>query len=749
MQSIRSNRGQRLLAGVLSLALAAGLAQGQTLNLDAPVAPPPGSGERSEVLIDAAADQILALTKERDSGSADASIELRIAVRTLAQNLLKAGESKGEEGSGLIVAGQTILLRVAGLDRRIRGVMDEMPAEVIAELKRRWTLPPEKLPVDAEALWRFLRDSFAPLVKESDLGERLDRVMQANLPESRVIAPLMKIDGTLADYAATNGLDASVVEACRVIDLRMQLGKAWPAYVITLETLRANAVDALWLLTAPPDAGIPRAMRSDLSLRFAEAVQTVAKPAEGEGIPRNDDSAAVGGRSLRILATASRSIELCTRIEPKKSAQSVADSLVRMLAGRGSIATQQGEIARDVALVDRLGRIERLLRSMAGVNVRGELVMIDEVLRQLRPAIKPLEEARRQAAGDLLEACSRAVHSPDVVSDPGFLQSATLYRQRLDDLSRAMRVTKLLGHTPKRADGTQGNQVLIRDEYERLGDRLLLLARGLSSPRENADAIIEWRAYTSAIEYLPQGDEEKFLRDVVGKKIEDPAGTVARVTGGRAGDLVARLDEAREAWIEQVKRARQIAAPALVTAASDMRASLDAVKLAWAWSTWLSSLAPGADPMVASSDAGSALASWELSAFASRVLIEADLDGVAAGLVLAADGKRAEFAARGWEQVSMRVRGLAGQIAGRAHLRGARALSDDGVDLLRQIAIGLPDHDRVASASVRAELLSMSRYLEELALAMDTGEAQTRVMLENYLTTRRQAVEAAIEAWGN
>lgn len=749
MQSIRSNRGQRLLAGALSLALAAGLAQGQTLNLDAPVAPPPGSGERSEVLIDAAADQILALTKERDSASTDASIELRIAVRTLAQNLLKAGESKGEEGSGLIVAGQTILLRAAGLDRRIRAMMDEMPEGVIAELKRRWTLPPEKLPVDAEALWRFLRDSFAPLVKESDLGERLDRVMQAKVPDAQMIVPLMKIEGALADHAATSGLDASVVEACRVIDLRMELAAAWPAYAMTLETLRANAVDALWLLTAPPEAAVPRAMRGDLSARFAEAVQTLARPAEGDGIPRNDDSAAVGGRALRILATAGRSIELCTRIEPKKSAQSVADSLVRMLAGRGSIATQQGEIARDVALVDRLGRIERLLRRMAGVNARGELVAIDDVLRQLRPAIKPLEEARRQAAGDLLEACSRAVHSPDVVSDPGFLQSSTLYRQRLDDLSRAMRVTKLLGHIPKRADGKQGNQVLIRDEYERLADRLLLLARGLSSPRENADAIIEWRAYTSAIEDLPEGEEEKFLRDVVGKKVDDPGGAVARITGGRAADLVARLDEAREAWIEQVKRARQIAAPTLATAAADMRASLDAVKHAWAWSTWLSSLASGADPMMASSDAGSALASWELSAFASRVLLEADLDATVAGLALAADGKRGEFAARAWEPATARVRGIAGQIAGRASLRGAHALSDDGVDVLRQIAIGLPDPDRLASASIRAELLAMSRYLEELALAMDGGEAQTRMTLENYLATRRQAVEAVIEAWGN
>lgn len=733
--------------GVLFLALLADGVHGQTLNLDAPVPPAPGTGLRATALVEAANDEILARSRERASPSADASVELRIAIRVLAHNLLRAGESAGEPGSAQFLAGQTILVRLAGLDRRIRAQLPELEGPIAADLVARWTLPPEKLPVDPESLQRFLRDSLAPLVVKTDLDARLDRQIAAGQPASMTVAPLMMVESSLEDFARAGNLDATVVEACRVLDLRIAMAGEWPAYAMSLETVRANAVDALWLLTAPPAAGVPRAMIVDLSRRFGESVQALTAVGPADALPRPDDSAAVGSRSLRVLAIAARSIEMCTRIEPEKSARAVLEAMLRMLAGRGAIASAPGEIARDIALVDRLGRIERLLRSMVGTTPRGDLVTMDDVLRQLRPAIKPLEDARRQAAGDLLEACARAVQSPDVISDPGFLQSATLYRQRLEDLMRAQRVTAAIGHRPSKPGAAA--QPVLRDEHERLGERLLLLSRGLTSPRESAEASVQWRAFADAVEMLGPSAGETFLRGVLAGTQEDPAGATAKVTSDRAADLLARLDEARQAWNDQARRARQIESEGLIAAAADLRASSSAVELAAQWSIWLRSLPAAADPMVPSTDAGTALSSWELSAFASRVLMEADLASVAAGLVLAAEGKRAEFTARSWERPSARVRGLAADVAARAHLRGVRALSDESLDAIRQLGLGPADPDRMPSASIRGELLSMSRYLEELAGAMDAGETQAQGALENYLATRRLAVESAVAAWGN
>ncbi len=737
-----------MLAAALALVSlsAASVARAQTLNLDAPAPPPPGAGKATLDLAAAMEKQMESIARGQDSGRLDGpAAALRMALRTLARNLLKAGEDGGEAGSAQVVAGRTLALRLDALDAHLAVKGPKLPPAVVASIVKRCSVSPEKLPVDAPTLWRYMRDALAPLVDNIPAVDASapSEDVEASLPTSA----LMVVEGPLQAWAQNAKAPAEMIDACGLIDQRAALAQRWPAYASSLETLRSRAVDVLWLWSSPAGSGFPLAARPVLASQFASFVREACAAEGGETIPSAEDAQARGARGLRTLALIARCIELSSRAAPDNAAKLLREALVRLAGSKDLRTNVPADLSADALIPERLARIERLLRSVCPPP--GESpgptawTGVDDVPRQLRPAIKPLDEARRQAAGELLEAAARAVNSPDVLSDPGFLQAMSSYQRRREDLVLATELTRAVCEKP--AGKSAGGAWVVRPGNEAVGERMLLLARGIASGKDHDDAIAQWRTFAPAALLVTRDAELRALRTAVEDGTSPLADHVRTVTGGRAADLVTRAESARGAWLEQVKKARQIRSAELEAAGRTLTASRAAITLALEWARLRQALSMDAGGWMApASDPGTALPGWELSAQAASVLAAAEMPGLAAGFGLAADGKFDEFLARSWERPGAAPRALVAAVAARGFRHGARALSDGAADALRQVAAGLADVDRdVGAASdgpTNAPLVGMSRYLEELAAAMARGDVQAEASLARYLQTRAAAV---------
>lgn len=637
----------------------------------------------------------------------------------------------GETGSAQVIAGRTLGLRMEALDLHIRTAGRELSDGMLEEMTRRCLTAPERLPVDGEPLWRFLRDALAPLVVEAPV-----------VPPGETPGPLIEGAQSLEQAAREGQAAPEVIAACAKLDQKIALALEWPAYARGAAILRGGAIDALWLVTSASASSVPATSLGALGSAFVRAVDGVCSGEVSGSLPGKDDAASIGGRGIRTLALVARCIDLAARAQPELSGRQVLDALVRLVTQKDLRTNLPADLNRDDSVCNRLGRIDRLLRMLAGRET-SRSIGPDDVVRQLRPAIKPLEDARRQAAGELLEACARAVTSPDVLTDPGFFQAIHSYQSRRDDLLLTVRVTESLGHKPATPTGQEGSRWVLADRFEFAGDRLLLLARGIASPKDHDVAMEQWRTMGEGAMAIVDDACENALRTAASGG-EDPLGDEVRaVTGGRADELLTRLGSAKDEWNQEVRKARQVESAGLAAATAKLKAIRKAVALAVEYSRFRKELA-SAPPGGVSSDSGCVLASWELSSEAARILSSADLPQVSVGLGLAAEGKLDEFSAGTWARPGMEVRSLVVDVASRARERGLRVLSDGAADALGQLATGWPDPDG-QGASLRGDLMAMSRYMEELAGAIVRGDSEAQGALTRYLQTRAEGLRAEVE----
>ncbi|MCC6427742.1 MAG: hypothetical protein IT435_13095 [Phycisphaerales bacterium] len=744
---VRAFDPRTISLALLACALAIRPASGQTLNLDAPSAPAPGAGKAT---LDLAAQldlQIEQIQKNNAGAVGDPQqahvsdpVSLQIALRTLARNLLRAGEQAGEPGSHQVIAGRTLALRIAGLDALVGAPRNNLPPSIAGQIRTLCTTAPEKLPTDPQTLARFLRDALAPLVTMLDAST-------PGLSVSVPAEPLLPRQPTLAPTARTAKVSPEIIASCEQLDQRLESASRWPAYRRTRDTLLANAADALWLLDAGTSTSVMPATRQAIAEQFITAAAELNTPMPAGTLPSMDDASAIGSRRMRTLALLARCIRQTSLADPQTSARSLRDALTQLPLIRDPRTNQPRDLLTDPLLPDRLMRLSRLLESLQPPAGASAFMTVDDLPRQLRPALKPLEESRRQAGAELLEMLARAVTSPDIISDPGFLQGISSYRRRREELMMLREVTSQIAHKPNLPTGAPGTQWVLQDHYEPLGDRLMLLARGIASPRDHDDALAQWRIFAADILLLTRQREEDQLRLALSAEGSVLTPHAAAITADRTMDLLGRLDAAKSAWLIEVRKARQIQSEPLRIASRQLQAARIAIAITYEWARLRSALfnpTPGAP----AADAGSALDAWELSAEAAWNLASADLPAITAGLALAADGKADEFLASGWERPSMPVRSLLRRVNSLAADRGLHALNDDAADALRQIALGPEDPDRGSAGALEPQLAVMSRYLEELAAAIARSDADATARLLRFLETRIDAANSTLDEQG-
>lgn len=715
-------------------------AAGQSLNLDAPGAPLPGTGRSSIALAERLDRQIETMTSGRSPETgADPTHQLRVAVRTLGRHLLRSGEQAGEPGSAQVIAGRTIVLRIDALDRHIRRVGPRLPVPVMAEIAARCQWPAETLPIDPDSLWRHLRDTLAPLVVEYP-----DDVYPAADSNSNRWGGLHRgnVPRTLAEVASAAGVATRIQEAAARLDQRLEVAASWPAYERSRRTTLANAADSLWLFT--PGAALPIDVRASLQERFIEAVAGLSAVDPPSGSPSPDDAVAHAGRSLRIMATLARCLDLASRATPEPPARQVRESLALLAGSRDLSPGLPPNAARDTSIIDRLARVEGMLWSVVPAPGTREIVPSEGLIRQARPAVKPLEDARRRAATDLLAVSARAVLSPDLLVDPSFLHTAAGYRERWNDLLAASDLSHRIGHLPATPSGAPGVQWVVLKEFEPIGERVLVLARGLASPREHDEALPRWRELAADVRVLTDDAGLAALRRAVEDPTEPLSDHMRAITAGRAADLLSAATAARARWLDEARKARTIDSASLREASRGIESVRRAAQLAVEWAAMRALLSVADPPGSASPDEASALAGWELSAEAAQRLFSADLPAISAAIAMAAGGDHAGFLSESWRTPGMAVRTLPVEAAARARALGVRSASDRSSDALAQLAAGLPDPDRSVAIHRRADWMAVSRYLEELAWAMVRGDVGMEKSLTDYLETRVAEIRAGV-----
>lgn len=732
------------------LATVASLARAQTLNLD-PVGPSTNSwGIAAAFTADALEAQAEKIDQGPDQGPAE---KLRSALRRYAAAMLRSGKEAGEPGAAQIVAGRTLALRMAALDRALNAGRSQGPfgdADLFLDVASAISVGPEKIPLDPSSMDRMTRDALAPLLQSlsgSQLGGGWGRM--ENVPAA-VDSP-----SPLADLARNAGLEAGPVTALARLDDKIKAAAAWPAYEPSVRVTRLNVARAIWLasekspgwLGAPARAAVQAQLESAAAELATDRGDRPAGPLYGPADPMRR-----AADRVRVLALLADLAELADRAEPKAATRDLRLSLTEIAASRDQLSNKPMDLGAAPGLADRLGSVREVLREFVEPRSQGNAPApagaparrVDEsmVVRQLRPAVRPLDGAARDATGEFLEALARVVRSDRGYSDPAYAAAYRAARDRVLAAETTALISVYLGES-KAAPGTKAApERTLRDDVKVIGERLLTVAREVtladkaaSATNELADIAEGARAWW---ELGPQGSLRKLAQS------PDLTRGFSLACAGDDAALWAWIDKARATWADEEAKRKSGEGRAATGAHVRLLAAHEVVRMALAAAAaeFMSSTSTPEDDGVG----GGALnrwPGWELSAGATRVLTSgaAERSGAIVRNLLAGNAGAARKDARANDGEA--AVGLAlGALELKAMGAGLTPVPNGAAAALGQIAIGPPDMDRSWESRRRMDMARASAWAEELAAAVKRGDDDARKSINATLVAALQSLAA-------
>lgn len=591
------------LAGVALLAQAAAA---QRLDLGSgPAEPKPGEGLATLALAD---------LLEAEAGGLDEDDAQR-SFRQLAATLLRAGENAGPDGSEAVLAALTLAANREQLDRLLRAHDQATHAYIAGVLD---AARPTVLPRGVDLI---LRDALAPLETDTDqpCGWWLTSSDDDQLPQN--IATLR----TLIDNRRLTD-DASAVLTEMVALLDSALGE--PAYGRDAAAWGALLAAAAAALDEPPawlDMPARDQLRADLS---TGVVMCLDKPDEARAV-------------LTRTATLRRIVRATEALADAHQSRELREAVNRL----GAAA--EGDAKRDPAVVARVG--ETYLRALDLIDADRRIPAQTDLVRQVRPMLKPLIESHRQATGAVVRVLPTILADPDPMTEPGVLAAMSSLAATAEDLRTPQRLSTLLaGWTGdvSRPTPAPGREPLATREAGPLAERVRALGVALGREKEAADALAELRTLADISEFVLDIPGEQELR----AGAQSP--TWRRITGDQADRLLFLVGQARDTWLRSASteqsadrrpgdEARLRALAALLPLLRD-GAAIEAMRFDWsrknrptinAWPGW-ELTAPGLDALAA----GLTPRLAELGALAAR----ADDD---AGVLARAARLREDYAA--------------------------------------------------------------------------------------------------------
>lgn len=675
-------------------ALACAAAAAQPLQLDRPQPPKPGEGRILTIMARDLRDNaaVRRVMTEPLRGRDRVAADLSIAARTLAHALLAKAEALGEPGSPHALAGLTIAGRMAEFDQladRLReGELSPEAEAAAAVFVAQVAAQHENVPDDVAALDRWLRDLLAVPVHVG------------LVPEAE---PVWESEGWRVGWGAPGGavpdLSAAAerwaaaapdaAEAAARFDVEIvRPARAWWAYRGSADVV-AGAIIAAGRVAE--EGGLPEwvpaDVKAELVARFSAAAAGAIDPAQREEAMRTLADLTIGSALMSKLDRVASASGLGPSVRQRVVAAAREGLLVTVLAGEEG---RSELVALDTAL--------RLL------GERAELGGDEDVVRDARPAWRALEGAAKSAEGRLWEVLGRV--RPGAAGDPAVLAAIAAARRAVDDLRAVRGISAWLASDAGLEPGMRNL----------VGQRVLRLGQEMAGPEgrgSGRDAAVEQlRRLGAGVALLLSFPGEDGLRGG-----ESPW---RELTGGRAAEVAARIDQGRRAWVEAWARGGDVEAAAgelerlrrLVGAMHDLELLRSACSGAGSAGGW---------------------AGWEMSERAGAALERGASPVVAraCGLELSGDAAGAEAALREYENGWAAVR-LAAEVERRAReWKMARA------PVVVELGAAPPPGGVGWLAAARADAAAVCRYAEEYA------GGNVRVL--RYLNERARAGLAAIK----
>lgn len=556
----------------MSLALALGVispnAWAQGLDLSTPAAPRPEDARAAMMLASTLDDEVTAIRAGRPATDLGADA-LDASLRVLARDLLRAGASRGVDGSDLVLLGATL---ASGRDDA--GAWFDsagVPALAIAAAARRVdalgsTLPAPDAPLTpdaADAVRRGLRAALAPIAESA--GDPAGARASSALPASDAHwwrEPTLA--ASLADAQSRWSGDAPAWlapesrDALKRLNALFALARTSPAHADAAALIEAHSSLALALADAPPTWLGPSAVQS---LRDAceAAVRAAAPPenASGDAAP------------LARLAAWAEVMSLVARL-PVLPATGVggaggggaspASQPASAIASRGPTATL-GQFFADILRepIPASLRRARLVRTLTLAALEPEADE-SQIPRQLRVAMRQLEPVARQSRRTLHETLDRALNPQTTLTDPAVLGAMAAHRRRVDDVALLRAAAGVLVAPAKpsqpgapaqpaqpAAPASPSDGPRVRPDMNAAAAFLLRVGQDLAKPPLRDVALAEMRDATRALSRGWNIPDEARWRDALatppgsvestGNPVRDPmSAPIDDTVGDRTGD---------------------------------------------------------------------------------------------------------------------------------------------------------------------------------------------------------------------
>gem|GEM_PF-5445096 len=469
----------------------------------------PAAGQGKALLEEARALQVASTNPSTAPATA--------ALSGLAAALLAAGEAAGPTGSPTAILGLKLSHRLAALD----SLLISSTPSIADQLKSDARVLAATIP-DPDAAAAALRDVLAPLV-DANAPDSPGHAQGAN---SIVVVPW--------DAALVSLGTLTADERIRLVALRARLDQAAasPAYREIAAAWSRSYADVMGVLTNPP-AFLTGPARAAWTSATKAALLGVADHAHSE-------------KALNEFARLSMMARIARDLESPTSPGEAGLAL-----GSGTARAQHAlnkTISSLPPLTDHrleLARVSSLARAAALIPVRRTIAGTSDLVRQLKPAMRTLNELAKLSENELAETLPDAFVHSDAATLPKFVSAQAEHRRRLDDLGLLRELDSKLGEQA----GAQSARAVAK-EFVPVAERALSFSKDVldlarkDDPRsrlELIDAMDRWRrlaARASDVARMP--GESELRRD---------GSPVASLLSPQRDALLKALDADRAAWI--------------------------------------------------------------------------------------------------------------------------------------------------------------------------------------------------------
>ncbi len=503
-----SSRPSRLLVAVATILLFATTTSAQILDLDdAPAFPSPPISVLDELAASVVVD-LPPVDRSTDTGIVESA---GATLRRLIAELATRGHGKGDGDAAAALAAIRLAASIDGIERRLARLAT--PGAFTGS-------PPLRIEDDARR-------------------SALDRLVAFERSALEVFRR-RPTGSTAAFDAAISVVLAPIVDAFEIMERRPLLDR-WPELVVVRTGGISTSPEMLPPL--PPRAGLDtvdrrlraggrsedrilhrrfRAAAAATVARSPEAVATPALLATLDALASDDDS--MLRRRIDALEIAT---DMAADLESIASGPSRRDVDTEALA---ELLTTTLDSSLDDPALTLLGR----QASVVGFVATGSTLDSGAIERDLRTAARAIQQRHRRIVRAAIRAVLTLGNDPAALGDPDTVGVLQALEASIDDLDRLSTASELTARLTAIRPGA------VREFRQRIREWCRMLGRD-ATRTEGAAAIDSLRSDLDRFTPLPA---EAWLA-------AGGASVVSR-TGGRGGELLDRMNEARRQWADEV-----------------------------------------------------------------------------------------------------------------------------------------------------------------------------------------------------